>query len=138
MGYKNDEMTVRWTQLGAFSPVLRLHSTSSEFNAKEPWRYRKEAELAMGEALRERHRMIPYLYTMNYRNYNEGLPMILPMYYEHPQEEAAYQVNNQFYFGSELLVAPVTSPRLKDLNVAEVTVWSAGRYLVRYLYRHDV
>ncbi len=123
MGYKNDEMTARWTQLGAFSPVLRLHSTSSEFNAKEPWRYCKEAELAMGEALRERHRMIPYLYTMNYRNYNEGLPMILPMYYEHPQEEAAYQVKNQFYFGSELLVAPVTSPRLKDLNVAEVTVW---------------
>ena len=44
MGYKNDELALRWLQLGVFSPIMRLHSTCCEFNGKEPWRYRKEVE----------------------------------------------------------------------------------------------
>ena len=123
LGYKNDEMTARWTQFGIYSPIMRLHSSRSEFNGKEPWRYNKETERVMGEALRERHRMMPYLYTMNYRTYKENLPLVLPMYYEHPKEKCAYEVKNQYYFGSELIVAPVTASRIKDLNVARVTVW---------------
>lgn len=123
LGYKNDEMTARWTQFGAYSPIMRLHSSLSDFCGKEPWRYKKDAGLAMGEALRERCRMIPYLYTMNYRNYKEGLPLVQPMYYEHPDERKAYQVKNQYYFGSEMIVAPITSPAKKGLNVASVTAW---------------
>ena len=123
LGYKNDEMTARWTQYGIFSPIMRLHSSSSEFNGKEPWRFKKEAELAMGEALRMRHAMIPYLYTMNYRSYQKNLPVNLPMYYEYPEEKKAYEVENQFLFGTEMIVAPVTQPRVSGLNVAKVTVW---------------
>lgn len=123
MGCKNDEMEARWAQFGVYSPVMRLHSSFSEFNGKEPWRFKKETEYAMGEALRHRHRMIPYLYTMNYRGYREGLPLVEPMYYEHPEEKEAYKVKNQYYFGSELLVAPITTPRILSLNVAGVTVW---------------
>lgn len=123
MGCKNDELEARWTQLGAFSPIMRLHSSNSEFNGKEPWRFKKEAEHAMTEALRLRHSMIPYLYTMNHRNYQDDLPVILPMYYEHPEEREAYKVKNQFWFGSELIVAPVTSPRIQNLNVSKVKVW---------------
>ncbi len=123
MGYKNDELTTRWVQFGIFSPILRLHSAKCEFNGKEPWRFKKEAELAMSEALRERHRMLPYLYTMNYRSYAKGLPLVLPMYYEYPEEHNAYNVKNQYFFGTELVVAPITDPRMKDLNVAKVTVW---------------
>ena len=89
MGYKNDEMVARWTQLGAFSPIMRLHSSSSEFNGKEPWRFKKEAEMAMGDALRLRHAMMPYLYTMNHRSYQEDLPLVLPMYYDYPEEAQA-------------------------------------------------
>ena len=77
----------------------------------------------MGEALRERHRMIPYLYTMNYRAYKQDLPLILPMYYDYPESEEAYQVRNQFMFGTELLVAAITTPRIEGLNVAEINVW---------------
>lgn len=123
LGYKNDEMAARWTQFGIYSPIMRLHSSSSEFNGKEPWRFKKETEMAMGEALRERHRMIPYLYTMNYRSYKENLPLILPMYYEYPEENRAYEVTNQFYFGSGLIVAPITSPRIQGVNAAKVKVW---------------
>lgn len=123
MGYKNDEMEARWVQYGIYSPIMRLHSSSSEFNGKEPWRFKKEAEMSMGEALRERHRMMPYLYTMNYRSYRENMPVVLPMYYQYPEEQQAYEVHNQYFFGSELIVAPVTVPRKTGLNVAKVTVW---------------
>lgn len=122
-GYKEDELTARWTQFGIYSPVMRLHSTKSEFNGKEPWRFKGETREVMGEALRERHRMIPYLYSMNYRNYQEDLPVICPMYYEYPEEQGAYEAANQYYFGSELTVAPVTSPRISRLNVAPAAVW---------------
>ena len=123
MGYKNDEMEARWFQFGVFSPVNRLHSSKSEFNGKEPWRFKTEVREVMGKALRQRHRMIPYLYSMNYRSYKEDLPLIEPMYYEHPENRAAYEAKNQYYFGSELIVAPVTSPRIEGLNVAKTKVW---------------
>ena len=123
MGYKDDEMVARWTQFGIFSPIMRLHSSNSEFNGKEPWRFKKETELVMGDALRQRHAMIPYLYTMNYRNYRDDLPMLLPMYYEDPQERKAYEVKNQYWFGTEMIVAPITTPRIGKLNVAKVKVW---------------
>lgn len=122
-GYKNDEMTARWVQFGVYSPINRLHSSSSEFNGKEPWRYCLETERVMGDMLRERHRMIPYLYTMNYRNYSENIPLMLPMYYEWPEVQEAYEVKNQYYFGSEMIVAPITSERIRGLNVAKVRVW---------------
>lgn len=123
MGYKDDEMVARWTQYGIFSPIMRLHSSCSEFNGKEPWRFKEETNKVIGKALRERHRMIPYLYTMNYRNYKEGLPLITPLYYEYPDCEEAYQRKNQFFFGSEIMVAPITTKRIERLNVAKVDVW---------------
>lgn len=123
LGYKDDELITRWTQYGIYSPIMRLHSASSEFNGKEPWRFKPEAEDAMGDALRERHKMIPYLYTMNYRNYHDALPLVLPMYYEYPESTEAYERKNQFLFGSELLVAPITSKRFSGINCAKVTVW---------------
>lgn len=123
MGYKDDEMAARWVQLGVFSPIMRLHSSSSPFNGKEPWRYKKEAELVMGNALRNRHEMLPYLYTMNYRSYAENLPLVLPMYYQYPEESQAYQVKNQYLFGTELLVSPITCKRIPGINVAPVKTW---------------
>ena len=123
LGYKNDEMVARWTQYGIYSPIMRLHSACSEFNGKEPWRYKQETEKVMSEALRERHRMLPYLYTMNYKSYRENRPLVLPMYYEYPEEFKAYEVRNQFFFGDQMIVAPITSPRIPNLNVAKVQVW---------------
>ena len=108
-GYRDDEMITRWVQLGVFSPVMRLHSTSSDFMSKEPWNYNMYSEHVMGEFLRLRHKLIPYTYTMNHRSYKESIPIVEPMYYEYDDLEA-YTVNrNQYLFGSELIVAPITS-----------------------------
>lgn len=122
-GYKNDEMAGRWVQYGVFSPIMRLHSTNGLFNGKEPWRFKEEIRCVMGEFLRLRHRLVPYLYTMNYRSYKENKPLISPMYYFHPGDDLAYQVPNQYYFGQEMIVAPITAKRLSMLNVAKVKAW---------------
>ena len=122
-GEKNDEMAGRWLQFGVFSPIMRLHSTANEFNGKEPWRYKSDVRQMMGEFLRLRHRMMPYLYTMNYRAYKENRPITEPIYYRYPEEPSAYEVKNQYFFGSELMVAAITTPRIPGINRSKIKVW---------------
>lgn len=122
-GYKDDELSVRWVQFGVFSPINRLHSSSSPFNGKEPWRYNLIAETAMKDYLRLRHKLVPYLYTMNYLCHAEGLPLMQPMYYRAPWEEETYNVKNQYYYGTELIVCPITTKINNKINQAHVTAW---------------
>ena len=122
-GYKDDDLATRWVQLGVFSPINRLHSSSMPFTGKEPWRFRPDAEAAMGEFLRLRHRLVPYLHSMNHRMASGGQPIVEPMYYEYPEVDEAYEVPNQYLFGSELMVAPIVSPRTRSLNRASIDAW---------------
>lgn len=123
LGYRDEELEVRWYQYGVFSPINRLHSSNSRFSGKEPWKFSMEAEHVMGEFLRLRHRLIPYLYTMNYRAWKEDQPICQPMYYSEPDDFAAYKVPNQYMFGSELMVAPVTTKRIPSVRLSKVTAW---------------
>lgn len=77
----------------------------------------------MNEFLQLRHKMVPYLYTMNYRAYAQDTPLVLPMYYYNPRCLESYRVPNEYYFGTGLIVAPITSPRLSGLNRAKERVW---------------
>ena len=122
-GYRDDEMFVRWLQLGVLSPVNRLHSSNSEFTRKEPWVYDREAEAVIKDWLRLRHALFPYIYTMNYRTHTERLPLVQPMYYSHPKCHAAYEVPNQYWFGSELMVAPITEKQDAASRMGKVTAW---------------
>ncbi|MFY0407252.1 TIM-barrel domain-containing protein [Solicola sp. PLA-1-18] len=122
-GYKDDELAARWVQLGVFSPVLRLHSGSNPFNTKEPWRFGPVAREAMSQALRLRHRLVPYLHTMNHRAAGQGRAIVEPMYHLHPAVDAAYEVPNQFAFGTELLVAPITSKHDVRTQTGSVRAW---------------
>lgn len=123
MGYRDDELITRWIQLGVFSPINRLHSSNDQFHSKEPWTYQPEYETVMKKYLRMRAELFPYIYTMNYRTHKELKPLIWPMYYTHPRCNAAYEVKNQFWFGSELMVAPITEPRAKEDGLGCVNVW---------------
>ncbi len=128
-GYRDDDLYMRWVQFGVFSPIMRLHSTAIELLGKEPWKYRGEVYRCACEWLRLRHRMIPYIYTMDRRTHAEGIALCEPMYYSHPDEAEAYGVSNQYIFGSELTVCPITSPQHPELNLGSVEVWlPEGRY----------
>ena len=122
-GNRDDELTTRWMQLGVFSPINRLHSSDSPFLSREPWCYGFEEQEIMKRWLRLRHSLFPYLYTMNYRNHAEGIPLVLPMYYTNPECKDAYQVPNQYWFGSQLMVAPITKKMDKASKTGKVTAW---------------
>ncbi len=122
-GVKDDELATRWVQLGVFSPILRLHSTHDIFNSKEPWRFGAPAREAMGRFLRLRHQLVPYLATMVRRAHVDGVPLVEPMYYEHPWQQQAYEVDGQFMFGGDLLVAPIVSPADRRTRLARVDAW---------------
>ncbi len=126
-GAKDEELMVRWLQFGVFSPIMRLHSTSNLFNGKEPWKFSDYAFNIMGEFLRLRHAMIPYLYTMNWHYAREDKLPLRPMYYHYPEQDAAYEVPNQYEFGSELTVCPITSPAIPELKLAKTTAWLPDR-----------
>ena len=122
-GARDDELQVRWVQYGVFSPIMRLHSTNNRFNGKEPWRYPAHIEGMMTRAMRLRHRLVPYLYVMNLRCHRDGEMPVQPMYYACPNEDAAYRVPNQYYFGSELIVLPITTPQDRALQLGSVKGW---------------
>ncbi len=122
-GIKDDELATRWMQFGVFSPIMRLHSSSSVFNSKEPWRYNRVSEGIMKSFLRLRHKLIPFIYTMNRRFYEEGRPLVQPMYYHNSEVYDAYEVKNQYYFGENLIVCPITSPVDKSLGRGKAKAW---------------
>jgi len=137
-GVRDDELTARWVQFGVFSPIFRLHSSNSLFTGREPWKYNKRAEMVMSDFMRLRHRLFPYLYTMNYRAHTALLPLMRPMYHVSPESADAYQVRNEYWFGSEMIVSPITDPAdSSDLAPADTWlpegVWTDA--MTGYVYR---
>ena len=111
-GKGEGELYTRWVQFGTFSPINRLHSNNLSWS-KEPWLYGDRAEKISTDFLRLRHRLLPYLYTANIRTARDGEPLVAPMYYR-DHSPLAYRAKNQYYFGSELLVAPVVTKMKPD------------------------
>ena len=129
MGYKDDELSTRWVQLGVFSPIMRLHSSNSRFTGKEPWNYNLISETVMKKYLRLRHQLVPYLYTMNRLASQEGQPLVRPMYYLEPEQPEAYEVPNEYYFGTQLIACPITRPMDKKAGAASFEAWlPAGKW----------
>ncbi len=122
-GVHDPELTTRWVQLGCFSPVNRLHSSHNPFLHKEPWAFDEPYRSVMVEYLRLRHRLLPYLYTMNARAHFDGAPLVEPLYYDDPRAREAYTNRNQFLFGPDLLVNPLTSPVDWHTRMSPVTGW---------------
>ena len=122
-GVRDDELYLRWIEFATFSPVLRLHSTANDLLGKEPWKYRKDICESAKKYLRLRHSLIPYIYTMDYRTHKQGIALCEPMYYTYPDKKEAYSVPNQYMFGSELMVCPITSKNDKKTGFGSVKAW---------------
>lgn len=121
-GEKDDELVTRWIQLGVFSPIMRLHSTANPFYGKEPWNYDVESGQVMAEFMKLRHQLIPYLYSANYMTSEEGIPLVMPMYYKWDKPEA-YEVKNQYLFGDAMIVSPIVEPANRKTRLASVRTW---------------
>ena len=123
-GIRDEELAVRWLQFGVFSPIMRLHSSMSEFLSKEPWTYSSSSCRIMEDYLRLRHRLVPWLYTKAVKAFLEGSVLLYPVYYDWSLGREIMEVQYQEYIlGEDMLVAPVVKPMDPDTLLGEVTVW---------------
>ncbi len=109
-GVEDSELYTRYVQLGTFSPIFRFASDMGKYYKREPWRWdSKTLNIVKGYCLL-RHRLIPYLYSEGYKYHKAHIPVVKPLYYSVPDlyDEPIYR--NEYFFGSELLVAPITVP----------------------------
>ena len=117
---EDDQLYLRWVQFGVFTPILRLHS-SNMVMSKEPWNH-KTVEKEAVQALHFRHRLIPYIYTAYYENYSNSVPICKPLYYDYPALDEAYNVKNQYMFGENLMVCPITKP-WNEQGISTREIW---------------
>lgn len=96
------ELYVRWLQLGLFSPMLRTHA---QYMA-EPYHYPEYASIIL-PLIKERYRWLPYNYTLAYENAKYGFPMVRPLNFYEPDTNIYDSIDDEYLWGSEVLVAPV-------------------------------
>jgi alpha-glucosidase (family GH31 glycosyl hydrolase) len=111
IGNESFDLYARWLQFGVFSPFLRLHSdieNPKDGNARMPWTYGDKGMDLAKKFFRMRYNLIPYIYTYSRIATEQALPIVRPMYLEYPSATKAYSAPQQYMFGKELLVAPVT------------------------------
>jgi alpha-glucosidase (family GH31 glycosyl hydrolase) len=102
-----DDLYVRWVQLGAFQPVMRLHSNHSD---RLPWQYGDQARAAAEKFLNLRENLVPYTYTLAHEAATTGTPAVRATYLEYPDQPGAYDAaSREYFYGSDVLVAPATS-----------------------------
>lgn len=102
------QLYLRWLQFGVFNALLRFHSAPWA-GSRLPYEYDDDVHGACRHWLRQRHTLLPYLYTAGRIAFDTGVPITRGCFIDHPDDERAYRFD-QFMFGSDLLVAPVTSP----------------------------
>lgn len=99
------ELYTRWMQFGIFCPLSRAHHEGD--NAVEPWLFGEVAEKNAKAAIELKYQLFPYLYTYSRIAHDTGLPITRALFMEYPNDLASISIDNQFIYGSELLVAPV-------------------------------
>ncbi|WP_407404779.1 TIM-barrel domain-containing protein [Sodaliphilus sp.] len=120
MDHVDPELYIRWMQFGALSPVLRTHSTKDNRLEKEPWAFGPEVTDVLRDIIQQRYRMAPYIYTTARQAHDTSISMCRPMYYDYPGAEEAYQFKNQYMFGDDMMIAPVTSPATNGFTTIKV------------------
>ncbi len=136
-GAVDPELYTRWVEFGAFSPVLRTHTTKNPDSERRIWAYPEPYSSILRNTYQLRYQIEPYLYTEARRTYDTGVAFLHPLYYDWPEEDAAYSSKGEYVFGSQMIAAPVTEPVDKDSGLATETVWlPEGDWIERPTGRH--
>lgn len=115
-GIEDSELYVRYVQFSTFSPIFRFSAKRGVYYKREPWMWDVKTFTIAREYILLRQRLIPYLYTEACNYSKLGRPLIQPLYYAYPEiyDEPTYR--NEYYFGSELFIAPITKPKDITMN----------------------
>ena len=126
------ELLVRWFAFGVFSPIFRLHgkrlpappSDRNDQNAfvppgapNEVWSYGEENYRIMVDFIHLRERLIPYIMEQMKKASVDGTPVMRPLIFDFPQDDAAYDVSDEYLFGPDILVAPVIEYKARKRKV---------------------
>ena len=126
------ELFVRWFQWGAFCPVMRLHGDREPRQpqygttggahcrsgaANEVWSYGDGVYEICKKYLELREKMRPYTRKLMAEAHEKGTPVMRTLFYEFPEDKTAWTVEDEYCYGSELLVAPILEARAVTRNV---------------------
>ena len=110
-----DDIYVRWTQFGVFSSHLRYHGSAK----REPWYYPKIAHI-IKKWWKLRYKLIPYIVEQSEKTTRTGFPVLRPLIMQHPDDRTCRHIDDQYYFGDNMLVAPVMNAENKrDIYLPE-------------------
>ena len=115
-GIEDSELYLRYVQFSTFSPIFRFSAKRGVYYKREPWMWDVKTFTIAREYCWLRQRLIPYIYTAAYEYHKTGKPLIQPIYYTYPEiyDEPTYR--NEYYFGKELFIAPITKPKDVTMN----------------------
>ena len=123
-GNPDAELMTRWYQLGAYYPFFRGHA-HLESNRREPWLFGEEATRRIRDAIQERYRILPYMYTQFLHANVSGTPILRPIWYEFPKAEGISHREHIFMVGPSLLVVPALQQGQEKVTVSlpESVTW---------------
>lgn len=118
------ELLIRWFAFGAFSPVFRLHgervphiepeqavidgvSQMMTGADNEIWSFGEENFEIMKKFIFMRERLRPYIRECMKEAHEKGTPVMRAMFYEFPEDKTCWEVESQYMFGPDIIVAPI-------------------------------
>ena len=143
------ELLIRWFQYGCFCPVMRMHgyrwplqpqygttggATCVSGAPNEVWSFGPEVEKILSKYLFLREGMKPYITGLMEQAHEKGTPVMRPLFYDFPEDQKAWEVEDQYLFGPDVLVKPVTEAGCRSVSVylpagADWTnAWTGRRY----------
>lgn len=126
------ECLVRWFQYGAFCPVFRIHGDRQSLGkplgksgggifpsgaANEVWSFGEEAYGILKTYMEIRERLRPYIRELMREAHVVGTPPMRPLFYDFPRDASAWEIEDQYMFGPNLLVAPVLEEGARSRTV---------------------
>ena len=119
----DDELYVRWLQYGVFNPIFRPHAQSDV--ASEPVFRSDWAKNLAKQAIELRYQMLPYNYNLAYENSQTGIPLMRPLFFEEPENEALLTKSDGYLWGKDFLVYPIMEAKqsTKDVYFPKNSTW---------------
>ena len=116
------EMMTRWIQYGVFTPIFKTHSNNSSRMERRIWAFPDHYEY-MKDAIELRYALSPYIYDMARKAYDTGISLCRPLYYSHPESDEAYERNQEFMFGDDILATVLCHPMDTLTKKTERDIW---------------
>ncbi|MBQ9369528.1 MAG: glycoside hydrolase family 31 protein [Clostridia bacterium] len=132
MQFEINNIARRVCQSMIFCPMPRMHNGENS-TAKWPWNCPEETRALYKDCLQYRYRFIPTVYSYAIHGSRTGEPIIRPLFYDHMDDRRLYAIDDEFYLGEDILVAPVTEADVTARKVylpkgKWVDIWTKKAY----------